>query len=60
MVFFGDMTYVKGKVAKKYIDEDGDHVVLVNVWGENQDGVLHTKTDYVVKLVSREEYNRPL
>jgi len=27
------MTYVKGKVAKKYIDEDGDHVVLVNIWG---------------------------
>lgn len=60
MVFFGDMTYVKGKVGKKYVDEDGDHVVEVNVWGENQDGVLHTKTDYIVKLVSRSEYDKPL
>jgi len=54
------MTYVKGKVAKKYVDEDGDHVVLINVWGENQDGVLHTKSDYVVKLVSREAYDKRL
>ena len=60
MVFFGDMTYVKGEVSKKYVDENNDHVVEVHVWGENQDGVLHTKSDFIVKLPSRAEYNRPL
>ncbi|MBQ7534035.1 MAG: MaoC family dehydratase N-terminal domain-containing protein [Stomatobaculum sp.] len=59
MVFFGDMTYVKGKVAKKW-EEDGKHLVLINVWGENQDGVLHTKSDYVVRLCSKAEYDKPL
>ena len=50
----------KGKVGKKFVDKDGDHVVEVNIWGENQDGVLHTKSDFVVKLASRAEYDRPL
>ena len=60
MVFFGDMTYVKGEVSKKYVDENNDHVVEVHVWGENQDGVLHTKSDFIVKLPSRAEYNLSL
>jgi hypothetical protein len=59
MHFFGDMTYVKGKVAKKYV-EDGEHLVLVNVWGENQDGVAHTKADFVVKLVSKSEFDKAI
>ena len=60
MVFFGDITYVKGKVGKKFVNEQGEHLVEVNVWGENQDGVTHTKGDFVVKLVCKAEYNRAL
>ena len=59
MVFFGDMTYVKGKVGKKFI-ENGEHLVELNVWGENQDGVTHTKSDFIIKLVSKAEYGRSL
>jgi hypothetical protein len=59
MVFFGDMTFVKGQVARKFV-EDGEHLVELNVWGENQDGVVHTKSDFIVKLVSRAEYDRAL
>ena len=59
MVFFGDMTFVKGKVGRKFV-ENGEHLVELNVWGENQDGVLHTKSDFVIKLVSRAEYDKAL
>ncbi|GAA5003831.1 FAS1-like dehydratase domain-containing protein [Streptomyces hyderabadensis] len=54
MNFLGDATWVKGRVTRKYV-EDGDHLVDVHVWGENQDGVVHTKADVVVKLVCRAE-----
>ena len=60
MGFFGDMTFVKGKVKRKFIDENGEHLVEVEVWGENQDGVLHTKADFIVKLVAKAEFNRAL
>jgi len=60
MLFFGDMTYVKGTVEKKYVDEDGDHVVAISVKGVNQDGVTHTAADFVVKLVSHEAYADPV
>lgn len=56
MNFLGDMTLVKGKVARKFV-EDGEHLVEVEVWGENQDDVIHTKATVVVKLVSKAEYN---
>ncbi len=59
MNFFGDMTWVKGKVARKFV-EDGEHLVELNVWGENQDGVVHTKSDFIVKLVTKAEYDRTL
>ena len=58
MVFFGDMTYVKGKVGRKFVDEKGEHLVEVNIWGENQDHVVHTKADFIVKLVCKAEYNK--
>jgi acyl dehydratase len=59
MVFFGDMTYIKGKVTRKYIEND-EHLVEVGVWGENQDGVVHTKADFIVKLVSKAAYDKAL
>ena len=55
MNFFGDMTWVKGKVSRKYI-ENGEHLVELDVYGENQEGVIHTKQTVVVKLVAKAEY----
>ncbi|HOR00723.1 MAG TPA: MaoC family dehydratase N-terminal domain-containing protein [Anaerolineae bacterium] len=55
MNFLGDMTWVKGKVARKFV-ENGEHLVELEVWGENQDGVVHTKANFIVRLVSRAEY----
>ena len=55
MNFFGDMTWVKGKVARKFV-EDGEHLVDVAVRGENQDGVVHTKANFIVKLIAKAEY----
>jgi len=60
MVFFGDMTYVKGKVTRKFIDENGEHLVELSVWGENQDGVIHTKSTVIVKLVAKAEHDRAI
>lgn len=60
MVFFGDMTYVKGKVGRKFVDENGEHLVELNVWGENQDHVVHTKADVIIKLPAKAEYYRAL
>jgi acyl dehydratase len=50
----GDMTWVKGKVARKYV-ENKEHLVDLDVWGENQDGITHITSKYTVKLVSKEE-----
>ncbi|MGM9522601.1 MAG: MaoC family dehydratase N-terminal domain-containing protein [Oscillospiraceae bacterium] len=60
MVFYGDITYVKGKVTKKYVTDDGNHLVELEVWGENQDHVTHTKATVVVKLVAKAEFDQPL
>ena len=60
MVFFGDITYVKGKVTKKYIDEDGQHLIEIEVNGENQDHVVHTRSVYVVKLICKAEFGKAL
>ncbi|HEX3962961.1 MAG TPA: MaoC family dehydratase N-terminal domain-containing protein [Trebonia sp.] len=54
MNFLGDATWVKGRVARKFVAE-GEHLVELQVWGENQDGVVHTKADVLVKLVSKAE-----
>jgi acyl dehydratase len=57
MNFFGDMTWVKGKVSRKFVEND-DHLVELDVWGENQLGVTHTKATVIVKLVTKAEYLR--
>lgn len=54
MNFLGDMTWVKGKVARKYV-QNNEHLVDLDVWGENQDGVVHTKSTAIVKLISKAE-----
>jgi hypothetical protein len=54
MNFLGDATWVKGRVARKFI-EDGEHLVELQVGAENQDGVVHTKAGVIVKLISKAE-----
>ena len=54
MNFLGDATWVKGRVARKYI-EDGERLVDLDVWGENQDGVAHTTSRVTVKLIAKGE-----
>jgi acyl dehydratase len=54
MNFLGDATWVKGRVARKFI-EDGEHLVELQVEAENQDGVVHTKAAVIVKLISKAE-----
>jgi hypothetical protein len=36
----GDINVVKGKVVKKYVAENGDHLVDVEVWVQNQGDVI--------------------
>lgn len=52
MLFLGDVMWVKGKVARKYVEND-ERLVELDVWGENQDGVVCERTTAVVKLVAR-------
>ncbi len=47
----GDATWLKGRVVKKYV-MDGEHLVDLEVWGENQDGMVHTTAQATVKLLS--------
>jgi acyl dehydratase len=52
MNFLGDATWVKGHVSRKFI-EDGERLVELDVRAENQDGVAHTTTKAIVKLISK-------
>ncbi len=50
---YGDTMYCKGKVAKKY-EENGRHLVDLQIWGENQSGVALTAKGYAtVELISK-------
>lgn len=53
MNFLGDATWVKGTVKRKFVDERGRHLAELVVWGENQDGVVHTRSTVQVRLVAR-------
>jgi hypothetical protein len=50
----GDMNRLKGKVIKKYVD-NGEHLVDLDIWAENQDGKVVTKGIATVRLVSRSD-----
>jgi hypothetical protein len=52
MNFLGDATWVKGRVARKFIEND-ERLVELDVWGENQDGQKHTTAKVAVKLISK-------
>jgi len=59
MSFYGDMTYIKGKVAKKFV-EDGNYLVTLDVWAENQDGVVGSKGEFTIKLVAKAAFDKPI
>lgn len=59
MLFYGNMTFVKGNVVRKFV-ENGEHLVELKVWGETQDGVVHTTSNAVVKLVAKNEFDKPI
>lgn len=51
--FHGDMSWARGKVTRKY-EDDGEHLVDLEVWSENQRGQLYTQGSATVRLLSRE------
>lgn len=54
MNYFGDLTDLRGKVAAKYIDEDGDPVVDIQFAAINQVGEVTMPGTATVVLPSRE------
>lgn len=57
--YFGDVQYLKGTVVGKAITDDGDHVVQLSVWAENQREEVTMPGTAVVALPSREETSPP-
>jgi hypothetical protein len=51
----GDTSWMKGKVTKKYVDND-EHLVDLDVHCENQDGVKHMTGTATVRLPSRTRF----
>lgn len=49
----GDTTWIKGKVTRTYI-EDEQHLVDVDIWGENQRGEVTTPGRATVRLPNRQ------
>ena len=50
--YHGDMNWIKGKVARKYV-ENGEHLVDLDLMNECQDGRVNTKGMGIVRLLSR-------
>ncbi len=50
--FEGDLITVKGHVTRKYID-NGEHLVDIEMWTENQNGVVLVPSKATVKLLFR-------
>ena len=49
---FRDTFWCHGKVLRKYI-KDGEHLVDLNIWANNQTSIKHTISKATVRLVSR-------
>ena len=56
----GDTTWLMGQVVKKYIDEDGEPVVDLECWGENQRGEVTMPGSATIALPSREKKTSPI
>ena len=50
--FYGDTMWIKGRVANKYVEE-GEHIVELDLWAENQRGELTAPGKAKVLLPSR-------
>jgi hypothetical protein len=53
--FRGDLAFINGKVAKKYI-ANGEHLVDVEATDDDQDGVRSRTCTATIKLVSKESW----
>lgn len=53
-VFHGDMLWIKGKVIMKY-EKNGEHLVDLEVWSDNQNGNRCTKCSATVQLIPRKD-----
>jgi N-terminal half of MaoC dehydratase len=51
--FYGDVQWLSGEVSGKGVDEDGDHVVELRVWANNQRGDTTMPGMAVVALPTR-------
>jgi hypothetical protein len=51
----GDTIFGRGKVVRKYIDENGDHLVDLDTWMETIRGYVSNACPAIVKLVSKKE-----
>ena len=52
----GDVSWMKGKVTKKYTD-NGEHLVDLELYCENQANIIHMDGSATVRLLSRETVN---
>jgi hypothetical protein len=59
-VFFSDVIWIKGKVAHKYIDENGEHCVDIEINSPNQRGEDVMPGKGTIILPSREKAEWPL
>ena len=53
--FTYDLGLMRGYVSDKYVDENGDHIAELVVWGEDIHGDIWTELLYTVKLPTRDE-----
>jgi hypothetical protein len=56
----GDTVFGRGRVIKKYVQEDGEHVVVLACWLEGIRGFIHTMGTAKVGLLSRESVDKDL
>ncbi|MBF7084307.1 MaoC family dehydratase N-terminal domain-containing protein [Desulfallas sp. Bu1-1] len=59
-VYFSDVVWMKGKVTRKYIDEDGEYAVDIETHGINQRGEDTIPGHSTVVLPSREAGTSPV
>lgn len=59
-VRMGDTVIARGKVIKKYILSDGEHVVDLVVWLEGIRGYVHEVSKVTVGLLSKESYKNDI
>lgn len=59
-VYFSDTVWFRGKVTKKYVDEDGEYVVHIETTGINERGENTTPGTATIALPSRDKATWPV